>query len=114
VTENTKTSGSVISVDGKSVWTSIRESALQHVETEPMLASYLHATILNHDRLADAISFHLAGKLKSQTLSGMQFREIMETAMTSDPDIEKSVQADILAVRERDPAVACCLIPCCI
>jgi len=81
------------------------------VELEPMLASYLHATVLNHENFADAVSFHLAGKLKSQTLSGMQFRDIMQTAMRSDPGIADAVQADILAVRERDPAVACCLVP---
>lgn len=81
------------------------------VESEPMLASYLHATVLNHENFADAVSFHLAGKLKSQTLSGMQFRDIMQTAMRSDPGIADAVQADILAVRERDPAVACCLVP---
>jgi len=111
VTENKKTTAPAISTAGKSVWTSIREVALQHVESEPMLASYLHATILNHDRFADAISFHLAGKLNSQTLSGMQFREIMDTAMMSDPGIAEAIQIDILAVRERDPAVACCLVP---
>lgn len=81
------------------------------VESEPMLASYLHAAVLNHENFADAVSFHLAGKLKSQTLSGMQFREIMQKAMRSDPGIADAIQADILAVRERDPAVACCLVP---
>lgn len=111
MTEDPKTSNSVLLPEGQSVWASIREAALRHVETEPMLASYLHATILNHDRFTDAVSFHLAGKLKSQTLSGMQFREIMETAMTSDPEISESIQTDILAVRERDPAVSCCLVP---
>lgn len=93
------------------MWSSIREAALQHVQNEPTLASFLHATILNHDRFEDAISFHLAGKLKSQTLSGMQFREIMDAAMASDPRITDAIQTDILAVRERDPAVACCLVP---
>ncbi len=97
--------------EGHTVWSSIREAALKHVEAEPTLASFLHATILNHDRFADAVSFHLAGKLKSQTLSGMQFREIMDAAMMSDPMITEAIQTDILAVRERDPAVACCLVP---
>ncbi len=111
MTEIEKNSVHTTVAEGHSVWSSIREAALGHVQTEPMLASYLHATILNHDRFDDAVSFHLAGKLKSQTVSGMQFREIMETAMTSDPGISQSIQADILAVRDRDPAVACCLVP---
>ena len=111
MTENKKDSVAIITAEGQSVWTSIREAALGHVDSEPMLASYLHATILNHDHFGDAVSFHLAGKLKSQTLSGMQFREIMETAMMSDSGIAESIQADILAARERDPAVECCLVP---
>gem|GEM_PF-4414144 len=49
--------------NGFSVWESIRESAVENVRKEPMLASFLHATILNHDRFEDAVSFHLAGKL---------------------------------------------------
>ncbi|MEO1984206.1 MAG: serine O-acetyltransferase, partial [Fuerstiella sp.] len=58
--------------NGFSVWESIRESAVENVRKEPMLASFLHATILNHDRFEDAVSFHLAGKLQSNSLSGMQ------------------------------------------
>ncbi len=111
VTENEKMSVAATVRQNESVWESIREAARKHVESEPMLASYLHATILNHDQFNDAVSFHLAGKLKSQTLSGMQFREIMDTAMRSDPGIAAAIEADILAVRERDPAVACCLVP---
>lgn len=109
--EQTKPTNSAVLEEGQTVWSSIREAAQRHVEAEPTLASFLHATILNHDKFDDAISFHLAGKLKSQTLSGMQFREIMDTAMAADPGITDAIQTDILAVRERDPAVACCLVP---
>lgn len=93
------------------VWSSIREAALEHVKNEPMLASFLHATVLNHERFEDAISFHLAGKLDSASLSAMQLREVMDLAMQQDPAISAAIQADILAVRERDPAVNCCLVP---
>jgi len=93
------------------VWSSIRETALRHLDAEPTLANYLHATVLNHDYFEDAVSFHLSGKLKSQTLSEMQFQEIMDAAMASDSEIAVSIQADILAVRERDPVVSCCLVP---
>ena len=111
VNESVKSSESLRDRTTQCVWSSIREIALRHVDTEPTLASFLHATVLNHDRFEDAISFHLAGKLNSQMLSGMQFREIMDAAMMSDSAISQSVQADILAARERDPAVNCCLVP---
>ena len=100
-----------LAAEGQSVWASIREAASRQMETEPLLAGYLRATILNHDRFGDAVRFQLAEKLKSQTLSGMQCREVMETAMTSDPGITESIEADLLAIRERDPSVACCLVP---
>ena len=93
------------------VWQSIRETALERVLTEPTLASFLHATILNHERFSDAVSFHLAGKLCSQSLSSMQLREIIDEALAGDENIATSIQEDIFAVRERDPAVNCCLVP---
>ena len=42
------------------VWLAIREDATKAAESEPMLASFLHATVLNHGALEDALSFHLA------------------------------------------------------
>lgn len=93
------------------VWQSIRETAQHHVEDEPMLASFLHATILNHDRFEDALSYHLAAKLDSESLRAMQLREIIANALSKDPSISEAVKADIFAVRERDPAVSCCLVP---
>jgi serine O-acetyltransferase len=93
------------------IWSSIRERALQRAASEPMLASFLHATILNHERFEDAVSFHLAGKLASSTLSAMQVREVINDAMTNDPSISDAVCADIRAVQERDPAVTCSLVP---
>lgn len=93
------------------LWTSIRNRAAERAAAEPLLASFLHATILNHDSLQDAVSYHLASKLSSDTLPAMQLREIMQTAMADDPSIIKAICADITAVRERDPAVSCNLVP---
>ncbi len=93
------------------IWSAIRERALQRAATEPMLASFLHATVLNHDRFEDAISFHLAVKLASSTLTAMQLREVIQEAMAKDPSIIDAVCADIRAVQERDPAIKCSLVP---
>ena len=93
------------------VWSAIREAAEEHVANEPTLASFLHATILNHDRFEDAVSFHLAGKLGAASLSSMQLREIMDHAMAEDCAIGDAIKSDIRAVRDRDPAISCCLVP---
>lgn len=72
---------------------------------EPMLASFFHSTILNHETLRSALSFQLANKLDSATMPAIALREVIEQALRSDPDLLAVVAADICAVQERDPAV---------
>lgn len=93
------------------VWETIRQEAEQEVSHEPMLASFLHATILKHNRLEDALSFHLAGKLPTETLSSMLIREVIDEALADDASIGAAVRADIVAVRDRDPATDRLSIP---
>ncbi len=86
------------------VWEIIRAEAAQASITEPILASFYHATILNHDTFSAAISFHLANKLDSQAMPALMIREILIAAMSADASIEIAMRADISAHRERDPA----------
>ena len=89
-----------------SLWESIRLQTRKQAETEPVLASFLYSTILNHDSLEAALSFHLANKLDSPALPAMLIREVIEEAMEKDSSIIESVRADLMAVSERDSA--CC------
>lgn len=86
------------------VWDTIRAEAKAASATEPVLASFYHAAILNHHSFQSAISFHLANKLDSQTMPALMIREIFIEAMNADPHIEIAMLADICAHRERDPA----------
>ncbi len=70
---------------------------------EPILASFFHATILNHSTMEAALSYHLANKLDSAAVEAMLIREIIEAAYLDDPCIMEATRADIKAVRERDP-----------
>ena len=86
------------------IWDRIREETAKHASEEPILASFLHATILNHPRLELALSFHLANQLDSPTASSLLLREVMLEALDSDPVIREAVRADLLAVEQRDSA----------
>jgi len=86
------------------LWQAIRDEMTREAEREPMLASYLHATILKHKSLEDALSFHLAGTLGGPNLSEMIIREVIDEAFAESPQIGQAVRADLRAVRERDPA----------
>jgi len=86
------------------IWGQIRLEAQEASGEEPVLASFYHASILNHGSFADALSFHLANQLDSQALPAMMLREVFLEAMIADPAIELAMLADIRAHRERDPA----------
>jgi serine O-acetyltransferase len=86
------------------IWNSLREQAEELAEREPALASFVHATVLKHDRLENALSYHLAKKIGSEDLPPMMAREIFDEAIAADPDIAAAVRADLSAVFERDPA----------
>ncbi|MES2823209.1 MAG: serine O-acetyltransferase [Pseudomonadota bacterium] len=88
------------------LWESIRSQTRKQAEHEPVLASFLYSTILNHDTLEAALSFHLANKLDSPALPAMLVREVIEQALSADANISRAVRADLLAVSERDSA--CC------
>jgi len=73
-------------------------------ESETMLASYLHATVLNHRCLEDSLSYLLAEKLATAYLSAMSTREIIDMAFAGSEAIRKAMRTDLLAVADRDPA----------
>ena len=93
------------------VWQLISAEARAASTAEPMLASFYHATILNHQTFMAAISFHLANKLDSQALPAMIIREVFVEAMQCDPNIELAMCRDICAHRERDPACSHSFMP---
>ncbi|MEM9254243.1 MAG: serine O-acetyltransferase [Pseudomonadota bacterium] len=93
------------------VWERIREESAVQARAEPILASFLHATILNHTRLELALSFHLASQLDSPTAQALLLREVILEAMESDSEIRDAVRADLLAVEERDSACHSLNIP---
>ena len=86
------------------IWSALRKQAEELAGREPALASFVHATILNHARLEDALSYHLAKKVGGDDVSPMLAREIFDQAMASDGEIGAAVRADLSAVFERDPA----------
>ncbi len=89
------------------VWNMLRETAQEHAQQEPILASFMHATILNHDTLEDALSYHLANKLGNPTASALLLREVIEEAISESDTISEAVRADIVATYERDSACDC-------
>jgi serine O-acetyltransferase len=93
------------------VWAQLRVEAAQAAAEEPLLASYLHATILHHDRIEEALAYHLAQKLGGVDMSALHLMEVAREALAADPGIARAAERDMRATRERDPACRSYLQP---
>lgn len=93
------------------LWKKIREEAWSSSVNEPVLASFFHSTVLNHQSLKSALSYQLANRLDGHTMPAILIREVIDEAFSKDPEIINAAMADIVAVQERDPAVDDYLTP---
>lgn len=92
-------------------WQALRDTARTNAEAEPMLASALHAAILNHDHFGAALSYVLADRLGGDGVNAMQLREVCASAYRDDAEILARADRDIAAVADRDPACQTLLQP---
>ncbi|MEM6900104.1 MAG: serine O-acetyltransferase [Pseudomonadota bacterium] len=86
------------------VWSQLRFEAGEAAREEPSLASYITATILDHEQFACALGFRLADQLADAQVTSLQIRTICEEAYRADPDIVVAAERDMQAVFSRDPA----------
>ena len=88
----------------KQLWARIREEAAIHAKSEPVLASYLHMSVIMHASIDKSLAFLVSNKLQSPTLLGTQLMRLILEAYEDDPEILEAAVADIQAVFDRDPA----------
>lgn len=89
------------------IWDLMRWEAYQEAQREPLLVSFLYSSILNHITLESSLAFLLANKLSSAAMISTQVQSLILEALDQDPTIGRAVRADIMAVRDRDPACTC-------
>ncbi|KAG4988075.1 hypothetical protein JHK85_031058 [Glycine max] len=78
-------------------------------EKEPILSSFLYASILAHDCLEQALAFVAANRLQNPTLLATQLMDIFCNVILHDKAIQRSIRLDVQAFKDRDPA---CLSYC--
>jgi serine O-acetyltransferase len=89
------------------VWELLRYEAYMEAQREPLLVSFLYSTILNHNSLESALAFHLANRLSSPAMISTQIQSLILEALKHSPEFRQSLRADVMAVRDRDPACTC-------
>ena len=93
-----------MSLTVEQLWTAMLAEAEAFGRSEPVLASFYHASILNHGSFARALSFQIASKLGCDSVPSMLIRDVAAEVYVADPDVLASAVADICAHYDRDPA----------
>src|SRR6476620_11967560 len=90
--------------DEDGFWDQIHTEVRNEAHCEPILVSFLFASVLAHKKLEDGLSVILANKLHTPELPAILLRDLINDAFTEDASIRASIRADLLAARTRDPA----------
>jgi|TARA_B110000914_G_scaffold28962_1_gene21726 serine O-acetyltransferase len=86
------------------LWTKVRSDAELAIKSEPLLSILIQSAILNHSSLQESLISQIAEKLCSTKVPYKIIYEVANEAFCVDPRLLKSVQADLLAVFDRDPS----------
>jgi hypothetical protein len=101
-TEGSKNLTELMSADP--IWAAMRAEARLEAEKEPLLSSYLYASILAHSCFERALGFVLANRLQNPTLLATQLMDVFDNVFLNDGDIQQSIRLDVQAVKDRDPS----------
>ena len=88
----------------EAIWERVKEDTRVDVQSEPLLSSFLYASILAHDSFEGSLAFILSNRLANATLLPTQLFETFLSILKSDVDVRCGALADLEAIRERDPA----------
>jgi serine O-acetyltransferase len=86
------------------MWDAIRQAARALASEEPILATLVHASVLNQACFEDALNYILAQRLASDHVPVTLLRRVFDHVVAADPEIGIAARADLAAVCERDPA----------
>ncbi len=89
---------------GDALWTRLRVEAEEAYERSPKLAPLFFDSILNQPSFEVAVFHRVAARLKNDVISLPLIVQAFSRAYAADHGIGDALQADILAVFDRDPA----------
>lgn len=77
-------------------------SETQHdAAEEPLLSSFLYASILSHDTFERSLAFVLANRLADVTMLATELFEIFHSILKAEKKVREAAVADLVAVKER-------------
>ena len=91
-------------MDVNEIWKEIRDETKKRAEAEPVLASFFHATVLEHDSFSSTLANQLANDLSNASVQPMMLRRVIKETIDSTENMISDIADDLLATKDRDPA----------
>ena len=88
----------------ESIWKIIREETQKRAEAEPVLASFFHMSVLEHESFLSAVASQLANDLSNSSIQPLMIRNVIRESLEANPDMLSDISFDLTAVKDRDPA----------
>ena len=86
------------------VWRELCDEAKVIAAKERILSKVLTECVLERDSFADALSWRLSNRLAKGSVPANDVRELLLVSFISSDSILMQIEADLQAVKERDPA----------
>jgi serine O-acetyltransferase len=86
------------------IWTAVLEDGRQIVRDDPLLTAFIHACVLNHESLEEAVAHRIAQRLDHPDYPAELIVQDFRAMARENAEWPSIVRADIQAVFDRDPA----------
>ncbi len=93
-----------LAVNKEAIWDSMRLEAQAVLKNEPVLTDFVTETVLQHDRLTDAIIYRIAQRLRHADLKRDVIISTFAEIAAGDASVIDLITKDMQAVLDRDPA----------
>jgi serine O-acetyltransferase len=93
------------------LWQSARREAETIAAGDPVLATPLARSILDHDDLGSALAFQIGQRLGTQDEERARFTRVAKEAFAAAPELVEAASLDLQGIVDHDPAVTALLPP---
>lgn len=90
--------------DAAWLWHQVCAEARELGQAEPVLASFIHASLLGHTSLASALAFLIASMLGDRDVPAMLIQQVCAQLYRDYPEVVEAAALDTCAHFDRDPA----------
>lgn len=85
------------------IWDMVKAEARVAAETDPVMATFLYSTVINHKSLEDAVIYRICERLDHADMPAVLLRQTFEEMNSDNPEWSAIIRVDIQAYYDRDP-----------